>query len=137
MNTEKGPRLIELPRLGNTEIGFLHILDGWDALPFVPQRVYWTTGVPEGVLRGHHAHKTLWQLIVAVSGSLEFEIENPRGLTDLFLLDQPDVGLIVPPKHWRTIRFSPNSVLLCLASAPYQVSDYIRDYAEFKTLEWG
>jgi len=136
MNIEKGPRLIELPRLGNTEIGFLHILDGWDALPFVPQRVYWTTGVPEGVLRGHHAHKKLWQLIVAVAGELELELENPKDSAGRFMLNRPDRGLLIPPMHWRTLRFNHDAVLFCLASAPYQASDYIRDYSEFKKLKW-
>ncbi len=136
MREKNVPRLIEIPQVGSSEMGHIQILDGWDGLPFIPKRVYWTTGVPVDTIRGQHAHKTLWQLIVAVSGELELQLENPKGKVGSFVLNRRDVGLVIPPMHWRAITFSAEAVLLCLASELYLASDYIRDYSEFKSMHW-
>ena len=50
-----------------------------------------------------------------------------------YILNNPVVGLFIPKMHWRTISFSRNAVLLCLASAEYDEADYIRDFEEFKS----
>ena len=48
-------------------------------------------------------------------------------------LEKPYEGLYVPPGMWREMfDFSPDAVLLVLASEYYDESDYIRDYDEFK-----
>ena len=53
-----------------------------------------------------------------------------------FILDSPHVGLYVPPMTWAVqYRYSPDGVLLALASDVYNPADYIRDYAEFLALK--
>jgi UDP-2-acetamido-3-amino-2,3-dideoxy-glucuronate N-acetyltransferase len=48
------------------------------------------------------------------------------------VLDLPDVGLYLPAAIWGTqYRYSPDAVLLVLASHPYDPDDYIRDYDAF------
>jgi len=42
--------------------------------------------------------------------------------------------LYIPRLYWRTIKFSHNAVLMCLASMEYDEQDYIRSYEEFKLL---
>ena len=86
----------------------------------------------DDVVRGNHAHKALSQIIFAVSGIIDFELENTAGEKYSFKLDKPDMGLYIPPMHWRIIKFSHNAVLLCLASDVYDENDYIRNYQDFK-----
>ena len=44
------------------------------------------------------------------------------------LLDRPELGLHVPPMVWTTqYKYSPDAVLLVLASDVYREEDYIRD----------
>ena len=50
-------------------------------------------------------------------------------------LDDPAIGLTLPPMVWHEMSdFSPDCVLMVLASAAYDEADYIRDYAEFAAL---
>jgi hypothetical protein len=51
------------------------------------------------------------------------------------VLDRPSVGLYMPALTWGTqYRYSPDAVLLVLASDRYDVEDYIDDYEEFRAL---
>lgn len=125
------PRLISFDKIGSLEEGFISIVEDNKNIPFDIKRVYWTYFTPNHVERGRHAHKELEQLIVAVSGIIEFKIESKEGETFEFTLDSPDFGLYIPPMYWREIKFSHNAVLMCLASSVYDENDYIRNYTKF------
>lgn len=129
------PRLIKFPSIGNPALGYVTIAQNVENVPFPIKRVYWTYYTPHHVVRGNHAHHKLEQIIFAVSGVIDFELENSSGKKFSFKLDKPDVGLYIPPVHWRVIKFSHNAVLLCLASQEYSEADYIRDYVEFKRIK--
>jgi hypothetical protein len=128
-------RLVDLPTIDSQTggaNGAITVLTGGKVCPFDIKRVYWLHGTYAGEIRGRHAHKTLWQLMIAVSGSFEITISN-GGRAQTFLLDKPRRGLFVGPMCWRIIRVkSDSSVLLVAASAPFDESDYIRSYAEFR-----
>lgn len=127
------PDLISLNKIGTPSLGYISVLENEDGiLPFKIKRVYWTYFTPNHVKRGAHAHKELEQLIVAVSGIIDFELEDKKGNKYQFTLNSPDKGLYIPKGYWRDIRFSHNAVLLCLASEKYNEKDYIRSYNEFK-----
>ncbi|WP_426490576.1 sugar 3,4-ketoisomerase [Hymenobacter sp. 102] len=128
------PILIEFPVMGNSDIGYLTVAES-PLVPFDIKRVYWTYYTSEKIARGHHAHYNLQQLIFAVSGSIIITLEDLSGSVKEFLLDKPSIGLYVPKLHWRTIKFSNNSVLLCLASDKFYESDYIRSFEEFKKIK--
>ena len=99
---------------------------------FTIQRVYFLTNVAVGETRGHHAHKTLEQILVCPNGAIEVTLDDGKGSTESICLDSPDKGLFVGPSTWRTMKWlKPNSLLLVFASQPYEESDYIRDYREF------
>jgi dTDP-4-dehydrorhamnose 3,5-epimerase-like enzyme len=123
------PQLVNFGKIGSSPLGFISVAE---QLPFEIKRVYWTYYAPHEVIRGHHAHKQLQQFIFAVSGSIKFELESQSGEKKIFLLDTPEVGLYIPRLYWRTIQFSHNAVLLCLASLPYDENDYFRDYTDFR-----
>ena len=127
----KEPRLIDLSSIGSTDLGYITVAEYQNNIPFEIKRVYWTYYTPNKVTRGHHAHKELEQCIFAVSGQINFELTDARGQEISFTLDSPEVGLYIPKMYWRTIKFSHNAVLLCLASDVYKKSDYIRDFKEF------
>ncbi len=126
------PQLLALPRTGDASTGFTVAPEA--ELPFAVARAYWTYLAPNHAERGHHAHHSGEQLLVAVHGHLEIELENPVGERHHFALSQPDQGLYVPGLYWRTIRFHAPAVLLCLASEPYSEASYLRNYAAFRAL---
>lgn len=128
------PCLIQFNAIGTTEQGYITVIQHPDNFPFIIRRVYWTYFTPPNIERGNHAHRNLHQVIIAVSGIIKLSIEGKSGDKFEFILDKPDLGLYIPPMHWRTIHFSHNAVLLCIASEKYQADDYIRDYNEFKRL---
>ena len=111
--------------------GSLTIAEVGIDVPFNIQRVYWIHSVPPGEERGKHSNKVSWEYVVAVSGSVEITLENRSG-RQTYLLDSKDKGLIIPPDTWDEIRnFSPDAVLLVLASHRYDESTYIHSYEEF------
>jgi dTDP-4-dehydrorhamnose 3,5-epimerase-like enzyme len=128
------PHFIELAKIGSPSLGYITVGQN-SGLPFTIQRVYWTYFTPDSVIRGHHAHRELEQLIFAVSGRIEFTLEGLDGNQETFVLDSPNVGLYIPRHYWRTIKFSHNAVLMCLASLEYRENEYIRDYEEFKAIK--
>jgi len=127
------PIVYKLDRIGGPERGFISLVNDYD-IGFPIRRVYWIYDNPKGLVRGHHAHRTLQQVLVAFSGSVKITTENTSGDKEKFILSNPSMVLFIPPLHWRWIDFSPNASLLCLASDEYNESDYIRDYTKFKSL---
>jgi dTDP-4-dehydrorhamnose 3,5-epimerase-like enzyme len=124
------PTIIPVPA-NRDHLGALGVVEKSSPFPFPIKRVYFLYDVPSNAVRGSHAHKLLHQLIIAVSGSFEVELDDGRSKSK-FLLSSPNVGLTVPPGYWRTLKdFSAGSTALVFASEEYDPSDYIRDYDEF------
>jgi dTDP-4-dehydrorhamnose 3,5-epimerase-like enzyme len=100
----------------------------------VPQRFFVISRVPDRDIRGEHAHRELRQLLVCLAGSVVAEVsdgERSRAVA----LDCPQVGLYIPPMVWGVQHhYSPDAVLIVLASDAYDPADYIRDFGEFAAL---
>jgi hypothetical protein len=112
--------------------GNITIVEGGTNIPFQVQRIYYLYDVPSGEVRGGHAHKVLYQLIVATSGSFSVQLDDGVN-KKIVMLNRPDYGLLIVPGIWRELfEFSSGSVCLVLASTKYDSADYIRDYSEFK-----
>ena len=102
-------------------------------VPFEVKRVYYIFDTTPGTVRGQHAHKTLRQVLVCVSGACTIECELADGSRVERRLDWPDKGLMIDGLVWRNMKeFSKDAVLLVLASEHYDEGDYIRDYATFR-----
>jgi uncharacterized RmlC-like cupin family protein len=87
--------------------------------------------VPGGAERGAHAHKSLHQFIVAMSGSFDVVLDDGERQRR-FHLNRSFNGLYVCPMMWRYLdNFSSGAVCMVLASAPYDEEDYYRDYDLF------
>lgn len=111
--------------------GNLSVVENDKDLPFKVKRVYYLYDVPGGESRGAHAHKGLYQLIIATSGSFTVTLDDGN-VKRTFVLNRPYQGLLVVPGIWRTLDdFSSGSVCLVLASEKYNPEDYIRNYDDF------
>jgi dTDP-4-dehydrorhamnose 3,5-epimerase-like enzyme len=122
--------LISLPKINN-RAGNLTSLEFPLNTPFCINRVYYIYDIPSGETRGGHAHKSLLQLIVPISGSFDVVLNDSIGIKTI-TLNQPNIGLFIKNGIWRDlINFSSGSVCLVLASEKYNELDYIRDYDTF------
>lgn len=111
--------------------GQLVALEERSDYPFNVKRVYYIYETAAGVRRGYHAHRVLEQVLVCVHGSCWIMLDDGHDRVEVFL-DSPNEGLYVGPGTWREMHdFSPEAVLLVLASELYDEDDYIRDYNEF------
>ena len=100
-------------------------------LPFEIKRLFLVYGVTNQEVRGEHAHRTLHQLLICVHGRCNVVVDDSKHRQE-FLLDDPTLGLHVPPLVWAIqYKHSSEAVLLVLASDFYDSKDYIRNYAEF------
>lgn len=123
-------RVIELPR-HSMRAGNISVVENNIIIPFNIKRVYYLYDIPGGSERGGHAHKKLWQFIVAASGSFIIVINDGQNKKKI-QLNQPYKGLLVVPGIWREIiNFSSGAVCLVLASENYYEKDYIRNYDDF------
>lgn len=112
--------------------GNITIVEGNGNVPFSIRRIYYLYDIPGGESRGGHAHKELFQLIVAASGSFDVLLDDGTN-KKVVKLNRPDYGLLVVPGIWRELfEFSSGSVCLVLASEKYDEADYLREYDLFR-----
>jgi dTDP-4-dehydrorhamnose 3,5-epimerase-like enzyme len=122
--------LLEFKSMGDDR-GQLVALEQTRQIPFKISRVYYIFRTREGVRRGFHAHRNLKQIAVCVSGSCKFDLFDGRDKKAIEL-DSPTKGLYIGKVIWREMYdFSPDCVLMVLASELYDEADYIRNFEEF------
>lgn len=123
--------VVELTKIHNPAGNITIVQNGFHQ-PFDIKRVYYLYDVPGGSERGGHAHKALYQLIVAASGSFDVILDDGSN-KKIVELNRPYYGLLVVPGIWREIvNFSSGAICLVLASSKYEQEDYIRDYSDFQ-----
>ncbi len=118
-------------RSNGDDRGQLVALEELKNIPFDIKRVYYIYNTIAGVTRGKHAHRKLQQILICVSGSCRIRLDDGYEKKEI-LLDDPTLGLYISNDTWREMYdFTPDAVLLVLASEYYNTDDYIRDYDEF------
>lgn len=111
--------------------GQLVALEELKDIPFKIKRVYYMYDTGAGVRRGFHAHKSLEQILICIHGSCKILMDNGEE-KKIVPLEKPYEGLYISNNIWREMfDFSPDAVLMVLASDYYREEDYIRDYDEF------
>jgi hypothetical protein len=127
-------KIIQLSKIHN-RAGNITIIENNLDIPFEVKRIYYLYDIPCNEIRGGHAHKELFQLVIGASGS--FNINLNDGVNDkTIFLNRPDIGLLIVPGIWRDLSdFSSGSVCLVFASEIYSENDYVRDYDEFLILK--
>ena len=124
-------KLVQVPSL-NDPRGNLFVFEK-DLPPFEIKRVYYLTNTVENFSRGFHAHRDLQQVAVAVNGRCRMVLDDGTKREEVWL-DSPSKAIYIDSMMWREMHdFSADCVLLVLASAEYDETDYIRDYDDFLT----
>ena len=125
-----GCRLTTLPVRGDARGSLIAIESNREA-PFDLNRVFYIYGTDPAAERGHHAHHKFREIAIAVAGACIMSLDDGTDRVDV-RLDDPAKALTIAPSVWRVMKdFSSDCILLVLTDAPYDESDYIRDYAEF------
>lgn len=126
-------RLIKLPRIVDLR-GSLTFGEYDQHLPFIPKRYFVVFDVPGMEVRGEHAHRQARQFLVCLKGSCSVVVDDGKN-RDEITLNEPDIGIYLPPMIWGIqYKFTPDAILLVLASDVYDANDYIRDYAQYLNL---
>jgi hypothetical protein len=129
-NTVYDCNILTLSKIHN-RAGNITIIEGNNDVPFPIKRTYYLYDIPSGETRGGHAHKELFQLIVAASGSFDVLLDDGKN-KKIVTLNRPDYALMVVPGIWRELfEFSSGAICLVLASHKYDENDYLREYNEF------
>jgi hypothetical protein len=132
----KDCRILSFPKIVDQR-GNLSFIEGKSHIPFDIKRIYYLYDVPGGETRGGHAHKALQQVIIAINGSFDVELDDGHE-KKTFHLRRSNEGLYLNNMIWRELtNFSSGSVCLVLASTLYDAADYYRDYDEFKRVVKG
>jgi UDP-2-acetamido-3-amino-2,3-dideoxy-glucuronate N-acetyltransferase len=125
-----GVRVIRLPVIFDMR-GSLSFAEYEQYLPFVPKRFFFVFDVSSREVRGEHAHRELHQFLVCVKGSCSVMVDDGR-CREEYDLNTPGAAIYIPPMVWGVqYKYSPDAVLLVLASDLYNPDDYIRDYDQF------
>ena len=103
-------KILLCPKISDPR-GDLTFVEESDGLPFPVKRVFYIYDIPEGAVRGGHAHKSNCELLFCLSGSMDLH----------------------PTAVWTDMHnFKPGTLLLVLCSEPYQKVGYIHDYDEYR-----
>lgn len=113
------------------ERGKLVVIEGAQAIPFEIKRVFYIYDSDSTVVRGQHANRESEFVLINVAGQSKVRITD--GKEEFIVeLNKPMMGVYLPKMIWKDMfAFSPDSVLLVLASTHYNGSEYIRNYDEF------
>ena len=127
---EKCP-ILNFADLGD-ERGKLVVIEGAQAIPFDIKRVFYIYDSDSSVVRGQHANRDSEFVLINVAGKSKVRITDG---TEEFVveLNKPMMGVYIPKMIWKDMfDFSPDSILLVLASTHYDGSEYIRDYEVYR-----
>jgi UDP-2-acetamido-3-amino-2,3-dideoxy-glucuronate N-acetyltransferase len=125
-----GVTVHRFPRIADMR-GSLTVGEFERTVPFAVKRYFMVFDVPSIETRGEHAHRECQEFLICIRGSCAVVADDGINRQE-FMLDRPEVGILLPPKVWRVhYKYSPDAIMLAFASSYYDNSDYIRDYSEF------
>lgn len=123
-------RMLEFTEVGDKR-GKLVAIEGESAIPFRIERVFYIYGSDAEIIRGRHANRESEFVLINVAGRSKVRVTD--GVREeTITLSRPTQGIYLPRMVWKDMYdFSPDSVLLVLASAHYDAAEYIRDFTEY------
>jgi dTDP-4-dehydrorhamnose 3,5-epimerase-like enzyme len=107
-----GVKIIELPTYKDGRGSLTTV----EREPFEIKRAFWLYDLRD--MRGGHAHKECYQLIIAVHGLVTVKVDGKE-----VLLMDPGIGLHVSPGHFVELSGAGTALVLC--SDYYDEDDYI------------
>lgn len=112
--------------------GHLVAIEGERQIPFAIKRIFYIYGSDSKVIRGQHANRKTEFVLINISGSSKVRVSDGKN-SEIIKLDKPHKGIYIPRMLWKDMYdFSPDSILLVLASEYYDSKEYIRDFEEYK-----
>lgn len=96
-------------------------------LPFTPKRIFTVAGMTAGTVRGGHSHRWGQQLLICLRGQIDLLLRHDGRETNLSLMPD-EQGLLIGSGVWHSQTYvAEDSVLLVLASEPYNPESYVYD----------
>ncbi len=93
-------------------------------IPFDIKRIFYIYGVDDSK-RGGHRHINTIQAAICIQGSCTIYCKNKTEEKE-FVLNKANLCLILAPEDWHIMyHFTPNAILMVLASDFYDPKDYI------------
>ena len=114
-------RIIDLKTFTDNR-GTLTVIE--KVIPFTIQRIFYIYGVNDSKRGGHRHHKTI-QAAICIKGSCTI-YNNDGKKEEVFQLNAPNKCLLLEPNDWHTMYdFTPDAILMVLASETFDEKDYI------------
>ncbi len=125
-----GSKIVSIPSVTD-ERGTLAYATAYDTIPFAVERVFWIYDVPVHQKRGGHAHRECSEVVFAAKGGFCMVVDD--GLTSREVrIDNPSEGILIPAGLWCELKdFDPDTILVVLASHPYDAKGYIHTYSDY------
>lgn len=101
----------------------------FDQLPFVPKRSFIIRDVPNGTIRGQHAHYKCKQFFICLNGNIIIHINNKK--ESMYYSLKTYDAIYIPEIIWSSQKFYDNGIALVFASELYDEQDYIRNFGDF------
>lgn len=100
-----------------------------EKINFIPKRIFYVYDVPNGVVRGNHAHRENKQLLICLNGRIEIKIDD--GIIEDTIMLRQGQQYFHNRLEWANLRFHDDACLLSICSHEYDPDDYIHNYDEF------
>ena len=99
---------------------------------FNPKRIFFVRPQSDEQVRGGHAHRISWQMLIVVKGTCVVTLDDGKNRQDT-ILKSSKIALTIPPGLWSSQVYKTKDTLIMVASdMVFDESDYIRDYQSFK-----
>jgi dTDP-4-dehydrorhamnose 3,5-epimerase-like enzyme len=129
-------REIELPLFNQPGRGKLVPVELDSNIPFDVKRVYCLWNVPQGIIRGAHAHTIEQEFFLCIRGKCHIKVSPDGDPPQKIVLHSPNRGIFVDNLVWHEFSdFSPDAILLCFSSTEYLPDNYITDFKEFQKIK--
>ena len=100
--------------------------------PIKVKRIFLLYG-KKNKIRGDHAHKKCSQVFIPIYGKLILNIKTPNVNKKIILNHLINTAVMVPPKHWCSVKFvNKNSILMVVCDQHYNADDYLKNFDEYK-----
>jgi dTDP-4-dehydrorhamnose 3,5-epimerase-like enzyme len=123
-------RTIELPTHKDPR-GILTAIEAEADIPFPIQRLFFLYDIAPPFERGGHAHPDTELLVVCLHSSMRVDLMDGSA-SETYALTRASVGLYIPAMIWtRLYAFTPDTVMLAVASTHYDEPQVIRSWDDY------
>lgn len=124
--------VVTLQEVNDYPDGVLFIGESGGEIDFLMKRFYLIDDLHRrDAIRGKHVHRELQQIIFCLRGSFDLHLDDGE-TKQTVVMDSPRKGVYLGSWLWHEMdNFSPDCLVLVVASDRYNEEDYIRNYDDF------